>query len=314
LIRDLWARLSHNAGYKALSVLLALTAWVYVQSNSVVESKLRVPVRFTFPDQLGTIEPLPSMVTLQIRGTRVAVRNAAEADARLAMDLEQLGQGAHQLDFDPLGVEGLPAGVEVVAVSPTSLRVALDELVRRRVQVVADQVGEPAPGFRVEQITLDPSVVEVRGPRAVLKDLEAVPIAPLDVSGMAADTIVDVQLQPPRAVELAEEVHARASVRVVPELEQRVFPSVPVAMWRQPDWRSGVDTVELTLEGPSGVIRGMTSEDVVAFVHLPDRPERSRYEATLGPERGLRVRVLHPGGEEVRVLSMEPMQIPVARR
>ncbi len=314
MLRDLWARLIAHPAYKLLSVMLALTAWLYVQSNTVVESKLRIPVLWMVPDQLGTVEALPTMATLQLRGTRIAMRNANASAASLTMDLVQLGQGSHQLDLDPLGVRGLPAGVEVESVSPASLRVVLDELVNRRVPVLAEQVGEPAPGFRVEQITIDPSVVEVRGPRALLKGLDAVSITPLDVTGLAADAIVEVQVQPPRAVSLAEDVHARASVRVVPELEQRVFASVPVEVWRQPDWRSEVDTVEVTLEGPTGLIREMTTEEVVAFVHLPDRPERASYEAALGPERGLRVRVLHPGGEEVRVLSMEPMQIPVVQR
>ncbi len=314
MLRELWARLVSYPGYKVLSLLLALTAWLYVQSDTVVETKLRVPVDWAVPDDLGAIEPLPGTATLKLRGTRSAMRRAEEASPRLVMDLAQLGLGAHTLELFPEAVQGLPVGVEAVEVSPSSLSLTLDERVNRRVPVVAEQVGEPAPGFRVEGIVLEPSVVEVRGPRAVIKTLESVSIVPVDVSGMAVDTIVDVQLQPPRAVVLADEVNARASVHVVPELEQRVFASVPVTVWRQPGWRADIDVVEITLEGPSGRVRDMTTEDVVAFVHLPDRPTRARYEATLGPERGLRVRVLHPGGDEVRVVSMEPMQVTVSQR
>ncbi len=314
MLRDLWLRLTANPAYKLLSLLLALSAWLYVQSDTVVEGKLRVPVLWLVPADLGSVEPLPGTVTLQIQGTRIAMRNAQEAAPQLVMELDQLGQGSHTLELFPEAVTGLPPGIEVVEVSPGSLRVTLDEQVNRRVPVVAEAVGEPAPGFHVDGIVIDPSVVEVRGPRTVIRTVDSLPTVPVDVSGLAADAIVDVELQPPRAVSLASDVRARASVRVVPELEQRVFASVPVTVWRQPDWRATVDTVEVTLEGPSGRIREMTTEEVAAFVHLPDRPTRGSYEATFGPERGLRVRVLQPGGDEVRVVSMEPMQVPVVRR
>lgn len=313
MLSDLWARITKNPGYKLLSIVLAFAAWVYVQGDTQQESKMRVPVVWSVPDGLATAEPLPRTAMLEVRGTRLAMRAAASAPVQVVLDVRELGIGAHALELDATLVQGLPPGVEALSVAPAAVRFVLDDVVTRRLPLVADRVGSPAPGFRVQQITVDPPVVEVRGPREVLKALQSVAIAPVDVSGMASDAIVDVEVAPPRAVEI-EEVRARAAVQVVPELEQRVFTGVPVSVWRQVDWRPEVDMIEVTLEGPTALMRGMTTEQVVAFVHLPDRPTRARYEATFGPERGLRIRVLHPGGEEVRVVAMEPQQVPVVQR
>ena len=236
VLRDLWSRLVANPAYKLLSLLLALTAWLYVQSDTVVESKIRVPVEWSVPEALGTIEPLPGTVAVTLRGTRIAVRNAQGSPLHLWVDLAPLGRGTHNLELFGSGVMGLPPGVEVVDVRPASMNVTLDEQITRRVPVVAESVGETAPGFHVDGIVVDPSVIEVRGPRAVIRSLETVPIVPVDISGLAADAIMEVRFQPPRSVELAHDVMARASVRVVPELEQRVFPAVPVTVWRQPGW------------------------------------------------------------------------------
>ena len=71
--------------------------------------------------------------------------------------------------------------------------------------------------------------------------------------------------------------------------------------------------MQVTLEGPAAALRAMSAEEVLAFVHLPNAPTRTRYEAAWGPEEGLRVRVVHPGDEEVVVISMEPAVAEVFR-
>jgi YbbR domain-containing protein len=311
---SLVALFSHNAAYKLLSVVLAALIWLYVQGDEVADAKVKARMSWSLPIGLTTTEQLPRTVQLTVRGTRAGIRRAQQARVELPVDISGLGSGDHAIDIDALGVRGLPSGLEVVATTPAAVRFVLDELTSQRVQLVSRTVGELEPGFRVESITLDPPVVDISGPRSVVTGLAQLDIVPIDVSGLAADAIFEVELDPPRSVGLAQDVRARAAVKVVPEVERRVIGGVPVAVWRHHDWRPNVQTVEVTLEGPSASLRDLGTEQVAAFVHLPDRVDAVRYDAPFGPDQGARLRVMHPGGEEVRVIDVQPSQVTVVRQ
>ena len=59
---------------------------------------------------------------------------------------------------------------------------------------------------------------------------------------------------------------------------------------------------------------GVPAEDVVAFAHLPESPERARYEVLWGPKEGVLLRVLHEAGDAVEVARVEPAKVEVVRR
>jgi len=295
-------------------VFLALSAWLYVQGDEVHETKLKARVAWTLPEGLTTTEQLPVTVTVLVRGTRQGVRTAEASTVIVPADLTDFSVGEHVVDLESMGVRGLPPGVDLLSVLPSAMRFVLDDVATRKVALDAKLVGDPAPGFAIASVSLDPAVVEVSGPRVVLADLPSIATKPIDVSGLAADTIVDVSFDPPRGVFVGDQAPPRAAIRMVPEVERRVLQGVPVYVWRNYDWRPEVAMVEVTVEGPAESLRQMGTEHVVAFVHLPDRPSDASYEAAHGPTEGVRLRILHPGGEEVDVISVSPNRVKVVQR
>jgi hypothetical protein len=314
MLGDWAARLVSNGRYKLLSVLLALAAWLYVQGDQVHETKVKARVAWTLPPDLTATEPLPPTVTVLVRGTRAGVRSSAVSALILPADLTGYGAGEHVLELEGLGVRGLPAGVEVLSVLPGAMRFELDEVATRKVELRPQLVGDPAPGFQVESVTLDPPVVEAAGPRVVLSDLPYLRTKPIDVSGLAADAFREVSVDPPRGIEVRTAAPTRAAVQITPVLEQRQLQGVPVYVWRHPDWVPEVAMIDVRVQGPSASLRQLTSDSVAAFVHLPDKPTRASYDAPHGPTEGLRLRLLHPGGDEVEVLAVDPPQVRVVQR
>jgi YbbR domain-containing protein len=303
-----------NPGYKLLSALLAVSIWWYVQGDEVLDAKVKARVDWTLPPDLVPTEPLPSTVTLSLRGTRAATRRAREVEVRVPVDLTDVGVGEHGLEFASMTPAGLPPTLEVTGYSPSSLRFEIDELGVRKVKIEAALVGDPAEGFRVEDVVVVPQVIEVSGPRSVVDVLREVRTQPIDVSGLTSDAVRAVGLDVPRMVRANASEPPEARITVAATLQQRDISGVQVHVWEQWDWRPREQTVSLTLEGPAAILRDIDPADVVAFVHLPDEPDRARYEVPHGPQEGLRLRVIHPGGEDVRVISVRPPRVTVERR
>ena len=311
---DLFHRLTRNPQYKLLSLLIAVLAWVYVQGERVHEANLKAEIVWTLPPALMTIDPLPETINVRVLGTRTATARAQESLISIPIDLANLGVGSERVDFSNHPPVELPPGVEIMNFQPRTLQIQLDEISTRKVQVRPSLVGDPIAGHTVNEVHIEPAVVEVTGPRMLVASLQEVFTEPIDVSGLQRDASYEVILDLPRSVRQAhDDIRLRAQVTVVPELERRLLGSVPVHLWQAPEWRTIQESVEVTLEGPAASLAALDPTEVVAFVHIPDVPEKPRYEAPFGPREGVRLRVLHPAGDGVMVVKVLPARVEVVR-
>jgi len=287
--------------YKLISFGLALMAWSYVQGTHMDQVKARALVQWELPLGLVAVEPLPTSIVVTLEGSRFATRRAAENALILPIDLRASTVGEHGLDFQSFELSGIQAGVTPLSYSPSSVRFMLDEVATKKVRVSPVQVGDPDAAYVVEKLSLRPPVVELRGPREVVKSLYEVPTKPIDVSGVKASQELAVSLDLPRGLGLVSDVPVVASLEVGPRLEARSFAEVPVKVWNHYGWRPVAEWVEVTLEGPSAALDRVEPSEIVALVHLPMNISRLRYEAPYGPTEGLRLRVLHGGSDDVNV-------------
>lgn len=310
--RDAWmAWFVANPRTKILSFLLAMAAWVYVQGDEIHEELVRTQIQWELPNGLVTTAPLPDAVMLRVRGTRAATRRAEDSIVRMRVDLAEFDIGEHAVDLGAYEPVGVPQAVQVIGVEPAEVRFKLDEEAERKVVLRAVVAGSPAAGFEVRESIAEPSVVHIRGPRSVVESLDEVGTQPIDVSGMSGTRIRDADLDLPTGVALASGVVPTVEVRVAPAHQVVQVSDVPVYVWEHPEYQPEVGQVDVTLEGPSDQLRGVSAERVFAFVHVPEPPTRKRYEAEFGPQQGVRVRIVHPGGDDVRVTAMSPNLIPV---
>jgi YbbR domain-containing protein len=299
--------------YKLMSFALALMAWSYVQGTHVDQVKARVMVQWELPLGLVAVEPLPASIVVNLEGSRFATRRAAENPLILPIDLRASTVGEHGLDFQSFELSGLQGAVTPLSYSPSSVRFMLDEVATKKVRVSPVQVGDPDAAYVIDRLSIRPPVVELRGPREVVKGLYEVPTKPIDVSGVKASQELAVTLDLPRGLGFVSDVPVIAELKVGPLLEARAYNEIPVKIWNHYGWRPVEEGVEVTLEGPSSALDRVKPSEIVALVHLPENISRLRYEAPFGPTEGLRLRVLHGGSDEVKVVRVEPSRVEIYR-
>lgn len=304
---------TENPVTKAGSLLVAVFAWLYVQGGQVTEAKVRATVDWNLPGNLATAEPLPQTVALSVKGSRSATRRAQRGDVTLTADLANLKAGEHDLETASLELHGMPPGVTVTGFLPPNVHVVLDEETVRKVRVKPITVGDPAEGFTVEKTSIEPTVVEVRGPRVVLSDLFEVPTRPIDVSRLTADLEEPAELDLPYAVERASGPEVRARVDIEPVVERRTFDDVAIIV-KNASYRPTITYVDLVLQGPAVAVRSIDAEQVAAIVILPDEAKAQKFEVGYGPKDGARINIVYPSMDEVRVLSVKPPIVEVTRQ
>lgn len=158
------------------------------------------PPQFTYTD--STI--VPAQVTVE--GAASSVQ--ATERARVVIDLSLLRPNAvFQAEVELLDENNRP----VVNVRPVPPRVEVRPGVevsqpRRIVTVFPQFEGVPPVGYRLENYEITPSQVEVIGPNEIINDLGSVPTRSIDLSDLRQSTTVDVPLELPPEVTLAQDV------------------------------------------------------------------------------------------------------------
>lgn len=311
-VRDLFMS---NLAYKTLALAFALMMWVWVQSEQVVEDRARVRLEWKLPDGLMLVEPQLETATVTVEGVQAFVRAVRQKELSILVDLSRAKEGEVSLDLSERPVLGLPSQARVVSVSPAALKVQLDRVLKRRVNVVAATRGEPAEGFRLAKVVVQPDRVELAGPSSVLRSLTEVATDAVDISGLREDAEFQVglavkkgQLAPTQAARFAVEVKIEAIVA------RRAFEAVPVLLRDAEGFGTPSPNVRVTLAGPVASLNAIDPEELSVVVHVPEGWSSATGEARRGGVEGLRYEVVQPGGEAVSVVDVVPDRITVERR
>lgn len=212
-----------NLGLKLLSLILALTVFLLVNSDRDREITLHVGVSYTLPDDKVLVsERIPEM-RVTVRGPWRRLRRFDERELdRVNLDLSRVSGGDFPITNDMVRV---PSGISVVSISPRSFRVAFEKRVDKTVAVSAPTSGRPLHGYVVSSVMINPPAVAARGAQGVIAALSSIRGRDVRVDGRSDSFEVETDLIPPDGVDL-DSVH-RVTVRVEIKEElvsQRVGP------------------------------------------------------------------------------------------
>lgn len=172
-----------NLRLKLVSVCIAGLLWMIVAGDRVVERVLRVPVELQgMPADLELVGPAPDTVDVRVRGSSNALTRLGPGDIAAVIDLKSARDGRRVFTLGP-GQVLVPAGLETVQVSPSTLSMEFEATVTRRVPVEARTDGDPEKGFRVVRVASVPEQVEISGPASVVARVDSVMTDAVSVEG-----------------------------------------------------------------------------------------------------------------------------------
>jgi YbbR domain-containing protein len=125
--RKLKKILFSNFGIKILSLVLAISMWIFVTYKGQSEMVVDAPISFkNVPKGLELLRESARTVTLNLRGQESLLKSLRPLDLNVVIDLSNAkrGESTYYLDKNAVIV---PGTVDILRVEPTSVRVVLDE-------------------------------------------------------------------------------------------------------------------------------------------------------------------------------------------
>jgi YbbR domain-containing protein len=180
----------HNLGLKLISLALAVGVWLAVARDPVAEVAVDVAIEFRdIPQNLEISSENIPKAQIRLRGPERVIRRLQPADVYAEIELNGLKPGERTFDLTAQQIHE-PSELEVVQVVPSQFHLSFDTRVTRQVPVQPRVAGTFAPGYGIERVVVDPSVITISGPK---KHVEAVTSAitdPIDVSGAISQVAV----------------------------------------------------------------------------------------------------------------------------
>lgn len=298
---------TENMTLKIVSIVAAIVLFSIVRGAEDAQRSMFVDVVAILPPAEGgkvLVSEVPDRIKLTLEGSRSLLNAIRREDLEVQMDLTDADLRYYY--FDPAAFD-LPAGVRIVQMAPASVPLTWADRIERRVPIEAQIYGNLPPGLSVEEVSVAPGRVLLRGPRNEVDPLSSVETQPIDVTGLdPGQHVRRVRLEraPPHSGYVGEPM-IEVRFQIVRELEERRLEELElsaVGAGRVQSIRPGQVTV--LLRGTRASLAQLDPEAVLPWVQLPEDAEGT-------VALPVQVRGLPPGVEVVRV---DPAEALVAVR
>ncbi|MGH9443971.1 MAG: CdaR family protein [Thermoanaerobaculia bacterium] len=178
--------LLHNLGWKLLALALSIFLWFSLSGQRrerVSERGYVIPLTVVnVPAQMVIASSIPDSVDVRLKGPFTSIRLADPSKMEAVMDLSggEPGERIYKLSADDINA---PEDLEVIGISPNTVRLQLQKLVERRVAIVP-RLRPPAPEASV---VVEPATAKIAGPENEVSRLSGIATDPISLAGRPAD-------------------------------------------------------------------------------------------------------------------------------
>jgi len=211
-------------GVLTLALAIACFLWGIAHGSSSVERGFDIPVElYGLSEGLVVTDQSVDGVNVRVMGSRAALGNVSQDKLRYPIDVSGGQPGVAVYDVDVSRVE-LPGGARFVSHSPSRVQVRFEKRGRKAVEVRADVEGEPAAGFHLANVRVQPTKVWLAGARSQVMRLDEVVTETINLAGLKDDEEREVSLRLGVGTVWMEEqspvkVELRIEADLVPELD-----------------------------------------------------------------------------------------------
>jgi YbbR domain-containing protein len=210
--------LTDNLALKILALVLAIALWFYVVGEERSEMGIFVPLELVnIPPDLAVTNNFPHALDLRVSGPRSLLRTLSTLNLSKALDLSKGRPGVISFQITPEGI-ALPRDLKVTRIHPSEVRLMLERVILKEVEILPRTQGEPTPGYHLVQVTIQNPKVELSGPESVMKKIFRIYTRPIDISGLSQNTKVKVVLDLKNLqVTMTRKAPLEAEIRIKPE-------------------------------------------------------------------------------------------------
>ncbi len=289
---------------KLFALAFSITLWSFVVGQEKAEIGLSIPIEIiNLPSNLVIANDIPSSVELRIFGPRSIIRNITTQNLTKVIDLKNATPGKMLIHFSADDFT-LPGGVKVLRIKPSIIEIELQPLLRKTVRVKPVLEHEPAPGYELARVMVQPLATQISGPAKEISHIKELELTPIDLTG-ARKTFTAIATPNVQKFRISIEGTSKFKVTVFirPKKGVRKIKHVPVRIF-QGAYKVSVWPTEVTVKlcGEIPALNRLRIEDINVSVNATSlKPGRYLVEPDAQGPPGFECLEIIPKKVKVRV-------------
>jgi YbbR domain-containing protein len=169
------------------ALLISFLLWTLATSQNLSTVSLFINLNVTnIPPDMVISKISEKRLNIQVAGPKNIIQKLADYDFKAIYEIPQnTSKGDFSFSIAPSDIVA-PSGAQVKSVSPSVIQISLEKTVEKDVEIKPSVVGEPASGYMVSRIELNPPKARIKGPQATLNSITQITTeAPFDVTNLA---------------------------------------------------------------------------------------------------------------------------------
>jgi YbbR domain-containing protein len=172
-----------NFGFKMIALVGAIALWFFVTYRGQSETTIEANIDFkNVPAGFEILKQSIKRANVSVRGHEMILGGLRPSDVRVVVDLSSGRKGDSTYNFDVNDVKSRH-NIKVKRIEPTSVKVFLDESVTKSFRIVPYVIGEPAPGYEVKKVNVEPASVIIEGAKTEMARMSTIRTEAVDISG-----------------------------------------------------------------------------------------------------------------------------------
>lgn len=179
--------LTHNLGWKLLSLAAAFLIWLSIASEPDLATVVSAPVEYrNFPRDLEISSEIVDSINIDTRGPATELRDLRNAHLSAIVDFASVNTPGERTFTLTARELNLPRGVELIRTIPAQLRFTFERRSSRELHVEVPTTGHLPPGLRIAGMKVFPPVLSIMGPESRVAAARDARADPLDISDLKA--------------------------------------------------------------------------------------------------------------------------------
>ena len=189
-LKNISGSLAKNWAPKVISLAIALFLFLFYRISTLETRTFSVPVKIENAGSLTPSMPYLKTVRISLRGERDKIYSIAEDDISPYLDMASAleeGEAAFPVRLLLSGAAAVADPLDIT-VDPPEITLMLEKKATKTLPVSCVLTDFPAEGYIFESCELNPSSIEVSGPKSLIGSISEIKTEPISLSGLTALT------------------------------------------------------------------------------------------------------------------------------
>lgn len=289
---------------KVVSLVLGFLLWFYVLNSEPVTVQKDFEVEMVLPKNVAFKELPLNKVSVTLKGARTFIDTLLKQESKIFIDLtkQKLPLGKQYKYFLKSKNIPVPFNIEVQEIRPKNLVSKFEKKMNKVLIIKPKFVGELEKGLQIKEYKVEPKSIRVSGPSSLLKKLEFIESAPIDVSKFTdqGNLLLNfskfderINLEGDQTVTFAYEIKSKDS--------NLTLQNIPILfLSSQQNFKAKVKFVALDVLVSEEVSKSLKRGDIKVIAEVPnDLKGSADVELTAQLPKGVIVQKIHPASVKV---------------